>query len=63
MMATPTQTHFNFLFLSIKCSYLAAIPCRIETTASNEHNARMTLVRNYILLFAGRLPVQGAHNE
>ncbi|WP_340617383.1 host cell division inhibitor Icd-like protein [Xenorhabdus entomophaga] len=63
MMTIPTQTHFKFLFLSIKRSDLAAIPCHIETTAPNEYNARMMLVRDYILLFAGRLPVQGAHHE
>ncbi|OTA16699.1 bacteriophage protein [Xenorhabdus vietnamensis] len=63
MMTIPTQTHFKFLFLSIKRSDLVSIPCRIETSAPNEHHARMMLVRDYILLFAGRLPIQGAHHE
>ncbi len=59
MMATPTQTQFNFLFLSIKRSDTTAQPCRITITASNEHDARLMLVRDYILAFAGRVPVQG----
>ncbi|EJD6329647.1 host cell division inhibitor Icd-like protein [Proteus mirabilis] len=59
MMATPTQTQFKFLFLSIKRSDTTAQPCRITITAPNEHDARLMLVRDYILAFAGRVPVQG----
>ncbi|WIF72347.1 host cell division inhibitor Icd-like protein [Proteus vulgaris] len=58
MMATPTQTQFKFLFLSIKRSDTTAKPCRIAVTAPNEHDARLMLVRDYILAFAGRVPVQ-----
>ncbi|HGN2971867.1 TPA: host cell division inhibitor Icd-like protein [Proteus mirabilis] len=58
MMATPTQTQFKFLFLSIKRSDTTAKPCRITITAPNEHDARLMLVRDYILSFAGRLPVK-----
>lgn len=58
MMATPTQTQFKFLFLSIKRSDTTAKPCRIAVTALNEHDARLMLVRDYILSFAGRLPAQ-----
>lgn len=58
MMATPTQTQFKFLFLSIKRSDTTAKPCRITITAPNEHDARLMLVRDYILSFAGRLPAQ-----
>ncbi|UNH28459.1 host cell division inhibitor Icd-like protein [Moellerella wisconsensis] len=58
MMATPTQTQFKFLFLSIKRSDTTAKPCRIAVTAPNEHDARLMLVRDYILSFAGRLPTQ-----
>lgn len=58
MMATPTQTQFKFLFLSIKRSDTTAKPCRIAVTASNENSARLMLVRDYILSFAGRLPAQ-----
>lgn len=58
MMATHTQTQFKFLFLSIKRSDTTAQPCRIAVTAPNEHDARLMLVRDYILSFAGRLPAQ-----
>ncbi|CDH00936.1 host cell division inhibitor Icd-like protein [Xenorhabdus bovienii] len=58
MMTIPTQTQFKFLFLCVKRSDITAKPCRIEATAPNEHSARMMLVRDFILLFAGRLPVQ-----
>ncbi|MEX9963931.1 host cell division inhibitor Icd-like protein, partial [Proteus mirabilis] len=54
MMATHTQTQFKFLFLSIKRSDTTAQPCRIAVTAPNEHDARLMLVRDYILSFAGR---------
>ncbi|WP_228864040.1 host cell division inhibitor Icd-like protein [Xenorhabdus sp. PB30.3] len=58
MMAVPTQTQFKFLFLCVKRSDITAKPCRVEATASDEHNARMLLVHDFVLLFAGRLPVQ-----
>ncbi|MDL9986231.1 host cell division inhibitor Icd-like protein [Providencia rettgeri] len=58
MMATPTQTQFKFLFLSIKRSDTTAKPCRIAVTAPNENSARLMLVRDYMLIFAGRLPAQ-----
>ncbi len=63
MMATPTQTQFKFLFLSIKRSDTTAKPCRIAVTALNEHDARLMLVRDYILSFAGRLPVIGGKHH
>ncbi|EJD6581380.1 host cell division inhibitor Icd-like protein [Providencia rettgeri] len=58
MMATPTQTQFKFLFLAVKRTDKTDTPHRIEATASNEHDARLMLVRDYILSFAGRLPAQ-----
>ncbi|HDU8608518.1 TPA: ash family protein [Morganella morganii] len=58
MMAIPTQTQFKFLFLAVKRTDSTDIPHRIEATAPNEHSARMLLVRDYILSFAGRLPVR-----
>ncbi|WP_241098757.1 MULTISPECIES: host cell division inhibitor Icd-like protein [Providencia] len=63
MMATPTQTQFKFLFLSIKRSDTTAKPCRIAVTASNEHDARLMLVRDYMLIFAGRLPAIGGKHH
>lgn len=58
MMAIPTQTQFKFLFLAVKRTDSTDIPHRIEATAPNEHSARLLLVRDYILAFAGRLPVR-----
>ncbi|MDM8751219.1 host cell division inhibitor Icd-like protein [Morganella morganii] len=58
MMAIPTQTQFKFLFLAVKRADSTDIPHRIEATAPNEHSARLLLVRDYILAFAGRLPVR-----
>ncbi|WP_426099208.1 host cell division inhibitor Icd-like protein [Providencia sp. PROV200] len=58
MMATPTQTQFKFLFLAVKRTDKTDTPHRIEATAPNEHDARLMLVRDYILSFAGRLPAQ-----
>ncbi|HAT1525743.1 TPA: ash family protein [Morganella morganii] len=58
MMAIPAQTQFKFLFLAVKRTDSTDIPHRIEATAPNEHSARLLLVRDYILAFAGRLPVR-----
>ena len=57
-MAIPAQTQFKFLFLAVKRTDSTDIPHRIEATAPNEHSARLLLVRDYILAFAGRLPVR-----
>lgn len=63
MMATPTPIQFKFLFLCVKRSDITAKPCRIDATATNEHSARMMLIHDFILLFAGRLPVQLVKGE
>ncbi|MEQ4700136.1 host cell division inhibitor Icd-like protein [Providencia rettgeri] len=54
---TPNQS-YRWLFLALNRSDYTAKPCRIAVTASNEHDARLMLVRDYILSFAGRLPAQ-----
>lgn len=58
MMAIPAQTQFKFLFLAVKRADSTDIPHRIEATAPNERSARLLLVRDYILSFAGRVPVR-----
>lgn len=58
MMAIPTQTHSKFIFLAVKRSDTAAKPCRIETSAPNERTARLSLARDYVLLFAGHIPAK-----
>ena len=55
---TPNQS-YRWLFLALNRSDYTAKPCRIAVTAPNENSARLMLVRDYMLIFAGRLPVQG----
>ncbi|WP_440590214.1 host cell division inhibitor Icd-like protein [Providencia huaxiensis] len=52
---TPNQS-YRWLFLALNRSDYTAKPCRIVVTASNENSARLMLVRDYMLIFAGRLP-------
>ncbi|MEX9815389.1 host cell division inhibitor Icd-like protein [Providencia rettgeri] len=54
---TPNQS-YRWLFLALNRSDYTAKPCRIAVTALNEHDARLMLVRDYMLIFAGRLPSQ-----
>ncbi|WP_261237500.1 host cell division inhibitor Icd-like protein [Serratia marcescens] len=56
---TPTHPEFCFLFAAIRRTALTATPCMLRTVADSEHSARRLLARDYILAFAGRLPVQG----
>ncbi|MDW5512080.1 host cell division inhibitor Icd-like protein [Serratia proteamaculans] len=56
---TPTHPKFCFLFVAIRRTALTATPCMLRTVADSEHSARRLLARDYILAFAGRLPVQG----
>lgn len=60
MMATPVRTQFKFLFLAVKRADSTDIPHRVETTAPDEQAARLMLVADYILAFAGRVPAQEA---
>lgn len=57
MMAIPARTQFKFLFLCVKRADITARPCRLEATAADERSARRMFSREFILLFAGRLPV------
>lgn len=54
---TPNQS-YRWIFLALNRSDYTAKPCRIAVTAPNENSARLMLVRDYILSFAGRLPVK-----
>ncbi len=62
MMAIPTPTQIKFLFLSVKRADTTAKPCRLEVTASNEHDARLSLSRDYVLSFAGQIPLHTRGN-
>ncbi|WES91285.1 host cell division inhibitor Icd-like protein [Dickeya fangzhongdai] len=64
MSSTPTQTHpeFVFLFLAVRRSDIDAVPHRESVVAPNEQCARRLLARDYVLAFAGRLPVIGGRH-
>lgn len=55
---TPTHPTFCFLFAAVRRSALTAAPRIVRTVADSEHNARRLLARDYVLSFAGRLPVK-----
>lgn len=55
---TPTHPTFCFLFAAVRRSALTASPRIVRTVADTECNARRLLVRDYVLSFAGRLPVK-----
>ncbi|MGQ5835700.1 host cell division inhibitor Icd-like protein [Serratia sp. IR-2025] len=57
---TPTHPTFCFLFAAVRRSALTASPRIVRTVADSEHNARRLLARDYVLSFAGRLPVKAA---
>lgn len=63
MMAIPARTQFKFLFLCVKRADITARPCRLEATAADERSARRMFSREFILLFAGRLPVPAARGN
>ncbi|HGE8464730.1 host cell division inhibitor Icd-like protein [Serratia nevei] len=55
---TPTHPTFCFLFAAVRRSALTASPRMVRTVADSERNARRVLARDYVLSFAGRLPVK-----
>ncbi len=57
---TPTHPTFCFLFAAVRRSALTATPRIVRTVADSERNARRLLARDYVLSFAGRLPVKAA---
>ncbi|ASM19664.1 Ash-like/host cell division inhibitor Icd-like protein [Serratia marcescens] len=62
MATTLTLTHptYCFLFAAVRRSALTAAPRMVRTVADTERNARRLLARDYVLSFAGRLPVKAA---
>lgn len=61
IMATiPTQPHpkFTFHFLAVRRADPCAKPHRTSVIAPNEREARQLLARDFVLLFAGRVPTQ-----
>ncbi|RDL12656.1 Ash family protein [Serratia fonticola] len=54
---TPSHPQFVFLFAAVRRNTTTLQPCMLRTIATCEHAARRALVRDYVLSFAGRLPV------
>lgn len=57
-----TQTQFKFLFLAVNRANMSSLPHRETVTAPDELTARRLLARDFVLLFAGRIPVQEANH-
>ncbi|EEY6227947.1 host cell division inhibitor Icd-like protein [Escherichia coli] len=60
MATTPTPLHpeFTFHFLAVRRSDLNDRPHRESVNAPDETTARRMLARDFVLLFAGRVPAQ-----
>ncbi|HAT1608609.1 TPA: ash family protein [Raoultella ornithinolytica] len=54
---TPSHPQFVFVFAAVRRADLQPRICMLRTVAGDEHAARLSLVRDYVLSFAGRLPV------
>ncbi|WP_126354456.1 host cell division inhibitor Icd-like protein [Cedecea lapagei] len=59
MATTLTLSHpqFVFVFAAVRRADRKPRICMLRTVAGDERTARLSLVRDYILAFAGRLPV------
>lgn len=58
-MATSKCT---YIFAAINRTQRKIRPLMLRITAGNEASARRQLVSDYVLIFAGRLPVQEARD-
>ncbi|EAA9588152.1 ash family protein [Salmonella enterica subsp. enterica serovar Uganda] len=54
---TPSHPQFVFVFAAVRRADRTPRICMLRTVAGDEHAARLSLVRDYVLSFAGRLPV------
>ena len=54
---TPSHSQFVFVFAAVRRADRKTRIFMLRTVAGVEHAARLSLVRDYILSFAGRLPV------
>lgn len=64
LMATilaPFHPQFVFVFAAVRRADRKPRICMLRTVAGDEHAARLSLVRDYILSFAGRLPLAEVH--
>ncbi|EJV7808373.1 host cell division inhibitor Icd-like protein [Escherichia coli] len=54
---TPSHPQFIFVFAAVRRADRKLRICMLRTVAGDEQAARLSLVRDYVLSFAGRLPV------
>lgn len=54
---TPLHPQFVFVFAAVRRADRKPRICMLRTVAGDEHAVRLSLVRDYVLSFAGRLPV------
>jgi len=54
---TSSHPQFVFVFAAVRRADRKPRICMLRTIAGDEHAARLSLVRDYVLSFAGRLPV------
>ncbi|HII2627598.1 TPA: host cell division inhibitor Icd-like protein [Escherichia coli] len=54
---TPSHPQFVFVFAAVRRADRKPCICMLRTVAGDEQAARLSLVRDYVLSFAGRLPV------
>jgi len=59
---THSPAIYYWLFLAVSRSDTSDRPHRKAVTASSEHEARKLLAQQFILFFAGRLPVNGGRH-
>ncbi|WP_317473114.1 host cell division inhibitor Icd-like protein, partial [Cronobacter sakazakii] len=52
-----SHPEFTFLFLAVRRADCGAQPLAVRVNAGTEHAARAQLISDYVLYFAGRLPV------
>ena len=64
MATTLTQSHseFIFVFAAVRRADRKPRICMLRTVAGDEQTARLSLVRDYVLSFAARLPVAGVYH-
>lgn len=58
MATAPALLHsrFTYLFLAVRRSDSSSHPFSLRITANSEREARLQLIREHVLCFAGRLP-------
>ncbi|WOZ76605.1 host cell division inhibitor Icd-like protein [Kosakonia sacchari] len=58
MATVPALLHpeYTFLFLAVRRTDGKALPAPVRITAPNERDARLQLITEFVLCFAGRIP-------